>query len=314
MFSNSKISLFNFFLRIFYGTSNHFCSYNFTFFSTKAITTGIAYNTDIAEPVESWNDLLVEDNRGMIAVPSPLYSGAALNHLHALINTPEIGWDFYEGLNDLDIVPEGGNGPATKAVASGMPKLRIEEAAATRQAMIDRGEDVIVGVNKYRRAKEDDLDIRDIDNSVVRDAQIAALKRIRETRDQDRCDAALAELERVAREDGNLLAAAVEAARARASVGEISMAMEKVFGRHRAEVKTLAGVYGKAYEGDEGFAAIQKAVEDFAEVRLPISTRPWNGAMPVTISCATPGSLVKSEEQSEPRPIRASVTASSASE
>ncbi|TYC61970.1 ABC transporter substrate-binding protein [Rhodobacterales bacterium] len=96
-----------------------------TFFGTKAITTGIAYNPEIAEPVESWNDLLVEDNRGQIAVPSPLYSGAALNHLHALINTPDIGWAFYEGLNDLDIVPEGGNGPATKAVASGMAKYAI---------------------------------------------------------------------------------------------------------------------------------------------------------------------------------------------
>ncbi|WP_244629542.1 ABC transporter substrate-binding protein [Martelella limonii] len=108
-----------------------------TYFGTKAITTGIAYNTDIAEPVESWNDLLVEDNRGMIAVPSPLYSGAALNHLHALINAPEIGWSFYEGLNDLDIVPEGGNGPATKAVASGMAKYAILVDANTLRAKAD---------------------------------------------------------------------------------------------------------------------------------------------------------------------------------
>jgi len=146
-----------------------------------------------------------------------------------------------------------------------MPKLRIEESAARRQAMIDRGEEVIVGVNKYRLEKEDAIDILDIDNDKVREGQVARLAQIRSTRDSAACGAALAELERRASEGGNLLEAAVEAARARASVGEISMAMEKVFGRHRAEVKTLAGVYGAAYEGDAGFAAIQKSVEDFAE-------------------------------------------------
>jgi methylmalonyl-CoA mutase len=125
---------------------------------------------------------------------------------------------------------------------------------------------VIVGVNKYRLDKEDPIDIMDIDNDGVRIGQVAGLKKLRETRDQLACDAALVEIERRAREGGNLLEAAIDAARHRASVGEISMAMEKVFGRHRAEVKTLAGVYGAAYEGDEGFAAIQKDIEDFAEV------------------------------------------------
>jgi methylmalonyl-CoA mutase len=120
-------------------------------------------------------------------------------------------------------------------------------------------------VNKYRLDREEPIDIRDIDNTAVRDAQIARLTRVRTTRDSAACDAALAALERAAREGGNLLDAAVTAARARATVGEISMAMEKVFGRHRAEVKTLAGVYGSAYEGDEGFAAIQKDVEAFAD-------------------------------------------------
>lgn len=153
----------------------------------------------------------------------------------------------------------------TKAVASGMPKLRIEESAARRQAMIDRGEEVIVGVNKYRKDKEDPIDILDVDNVKVREAQIHRIGKVRASRDAATCEAALSELERTARDGGNLLAAAVEAARARATVGEISMAMEKVFGRHRAEVKTLAGVYGAAYEGDEGFAAIQRDVEAFAE-------------------------------------------------
>jgi len=123
---------------------------------------------------------------------------------------------------------------------------------------------VIVGVNKYKLDEEDPIDIRDIDNTAVRDSQIARIKTTRAKRDQNACDAALAELTRRAKEGGNLLEAAVAASRARATVGEISMAMEKEFGRHRAEVKTLAGVYGAAYEGDEGFAAIQKSVEDFA--------------------------------------------------
>jgi methylmalonyl-CoA mutase len=146
-----------------------------------------------------------------------------------------------------------------------MPKLRIEESAARRQAMIDRGDEVIVGVNKYKLAKQDPIDILDIDNMKVREAQIARLQATRAARDEARTQAALAELTRRAAEGGNLLEAAVEAARARASVGEISDAMEKVFGRHRAEVKTLAGVYGAAYEGDAGFEQIQRDVEAFAE-------------------------------------------------
>jgi methylmalonyl-CoA mutase len=157
-------------------------------------------------------------------------------------------------------------GGMTKAVASGMPKLRIEEAAARRQAAVDRGEEVIVGVNRFRLAEEEPIEILDVDNVKVREAQVAQLEKIRATRDRAACDGALAALEQAAASGkGNLLELAVEAARARASVGEISMAMEKAFGRHRAEVKTLAGVYGAAYEGDEGFTAIQKEVEDFAE-------------------------------------------------
>ncbi|MGB1209722.1 MAG: methylmalonyl-CoA mutase family protein, partial [Paracoccaceae bacterium] len=169
----------------------------------------------------------------------------------------EEAWKLIEEVEEM--------GGMTKAVASGMPKLRIEESAARRQAMIDRGDEVIVGVNKYRLEKEDEIDILDVDNMAVREAQVARLKQIRETRDDAACQAALTNLTKCAKEGGNLLAAAVEAARARASVGEISMAMEEEFGRHRAEVKTLAGVYGAAYEGDAGFAAIQKSIEAFAE-------------------------------------------------
>ncbi len=222
---------------------------------TNALDEAIALPTDFSARIARNTQLILQEETGVTKVVDPLAGSYYIEKLTS--DLAEKAWALIEEVDEM--------GGMTKAVASGMPKLRIEESAATRQAMIDRGEQVIVGVNKYRLEKEDELDILDIDNAKVRDAQIKALERIRAGRDQQACDAALAELERRAREGGNLLDAAVEAARARASVGEISMAMEKVFGRHRAEVKTLAGVYGKAYEGDEGFAAIQKAVEDFAE-------------------------------------------------
>ena len=154
----------------------------------------------------------------------------------------------------------------TKAVASGLPKLRIEESgSASAGRRWDRGEEVIVGVNKYRKDKEDPIDILDIDNAKVRDAQIARLEQIRASRDQAAVDAALTALEAGARADGNLLALAVEAARARGDGWRDLGRLERVFDRHRAEVRTLAGVYGAAYEGDDGFEAIQREVERFAE-------------------------------------------------
>ena len=124
---------------------------------------------------------------------------------------------------------------------------------------------MIVGVNKYTADKQPDIEVRDIDNNQVREAQVAKLQSIRASRDQLACDAALLELGRRCVECGNLLEAAVEAARHRATVGEISFAMDGTFGRHRAEVKTFAGVYGSAYDGDENFESIQKSVEEFAK-------------------------------------------------
>ncbi|MEL6265025.1 MAG: methylmalonyl-CoA mutase family protein, partial [Pseudomonadota bacterium] len=155
-------------------------------------------------------------------------------------------------------------GGMTEAVASGMPKLRIEEVAARRQAAVDRGDEVIVGVNRYRPETPDKVDILNVDNVAVRAAQVARLESVRASRDQGACDAALAELERRAREGGNLLEGAVAAARARATVGEISDAMERVFDRHRADTRTLSGVYGQAYDGDAGFQRIQADVDAFA--------------------------------------------------
>ncbi|MFD1341901.1 methylmalonyl-CoA mutase [Litorisediminicola beolgyonensis] len=222
---------------------------------TNALDEAMALPTEFSARIARNTQLILQEETGVTNVVDPLAGSYYVEKLtHDLA---EEAWKLIEEVDEM--------GGMTKAVTSGMPKLRIEEAAATRQAKIDRGEDVIVGVNKYRLEKEDELDILDIDNAKVREAQVAGLERIRASRDQEACDRALAKLEETAAGEGNLLAAAVEAARARASVGEISMAMEKIWGRHRAEVKTLAGVYGAAYEGDEGFAAIQRSVEAFAE-------------------------------------------------
>jgi methylmalonyl-CoA mutase len=222
---------------------------------TNALDEAIALPTDFSARIARNTQLILQEETGVTNVVDPLAGSYYVEKLTA--DLADAAWKLIEEVDEM--------GGMTKAVASGMPKLRIEETAARRQADIDRGDQVIVGVNKYRLEKEDEIDILDVDNVAVREAQIARLENIRRTRDQAKCEAALAELSRRAAEGGNLLEAAVEAARARASVGEISMAMENVFGRHRAEVKTLAGVYGAAYEGDEDFAAIQKSVENFAE-------------------------------------------------
>ena len=222
---------------------------------TNALDEAIALPTDFSARIARNTQLILQEETGVTNVIDPLAGSYYVEKLtHDLA---EAAWALMEEVEDM--------GGMTKAVASGMPKLRIEEAAAKRQAMIDRGEEVVVGVNKYRLDQEEELEILDVDNVAVREAQVARLQNLRASRDADACAAALANVERCAAGDGNLLAAAVEAARARASVGEISMAMEKTFGRHRAEVKTLAGVYGAAYEGDEGFAAIQKSVDTFAQ-------------------------------------------------
>lgn len=222
---------------------------------TNALDEAIALPTDFSSRIARNTQLILQEETGVTNVVDPLAGSYYVESLtHELA---EAAWKLIEEVEEM--------GGMTKAVASGMPKLKIEESAATRQANIDRGIEVIVGVNKYRKDNEDPIDIRDIDNDAVRQSQVARIEKMRATRDQAACDAALAEVTRRAHEGGNLLEAAVEASRHRATVGEISMAMEDAFGRHRAEVKTLAGVYGAAYEGDEGFAAIQDAVNKFAD-------------------------------------------------
>jgi methylmalonyl-CoA mutase len=222
---------------------------------TNSFDEAIALPTEFSARIARNTQLILQNETGVTRVVDPL---AGSYYVEAL--TDQLATEAWKLIEEVDAL-----GGMTKAVATGMPKLRIEEAAARRQAVVDRGEEVIVGVNKFRLETEDALEIRDVDNVQVRTSQVARLEKIRATRDQSACDEALAALEVSARGNGNLLAAAVEAARVRATVGEISDAMEKVFGRHRAEVRMLSGVYGAAYEGDAEFAAIQREVEAFAE-------------------------------------------------
>ncbi len=222
---------------------------------TNSFDEAIALPSEFSARIARNTQLILQNETGVTRVVDPLAGSYYVEKLTA--EMIDEAWKLIEEVEAM--------GGMTKAVASGLPKLRIEEAAARRQAAIDRGEEVIVGVNRFRPEREDPVEVREIDNTAVREAQIARLEQIRASRDAGAVEAALGALEAAARSgEGNLLELAVEAARARASVGEISMAMEKAFGRHRAEVKTLAGVYGAAYEGDEDFAAIQKEVEDFA--------------------------------------------------
>jgi methylmalonyl-CoA mutase len=156
-------------------------------------------------------------------------------------------------------------GGMVKAIEAGMPKARIEAAAARRQARWDRGEDTVVGVNRYRPEQDEPVELLNIDTTAVREGQIRCLAEVRGGRDQARCEAALKALRLGAAGDANLLALAIEAARARATLGEISSAMEREFGRWRAEVRAISGVYGAAFREDEMFEAIQREVEQFAE-------------------------------------------------
>ena len=155
-------------------------------------------------------------------------------------------------------------GGMAKAIETGMPKLRIEEAAARKQARIDKGDDVIVGVNKYTLDEEEDVEVLEIDNQAVRESQLARLAEIRSSRDESAVETILEEIYQCAVSgEGNLLELAVEATRRRATVGEISFAMEREFGRFNAQAQTVSGVYGSAFQEDENWQGISKDIDDF---------------------------------------------------
>jgi methylmalonyl-CoA mutase len=223
---------------------------------TNGYDEAVSLPTDTAARVARNTQLILQEETGIPAVVDPWGGSYFMESLTASV---------YAAANDLiDEVEQLGG--MTKAIVAGMPKLRIEESATRRQARVDSGEDVIVGVNKYRLDREDELEVRDIDNSAVRRAQVERLERIRAARDAgevERCLQALSEA--AASGEGNLLEVAVAAARARASVGEISDALEKVYTRHRADVRAVSGVYGASYHGDEDFEEVSRQVAEFAE-------------------------------------------------
>ena len=218
----------------------------------EAVTLPTPFSARIARNTQ----LILAEETGITHVIDPLGGSYYLESL-----TAAIAREAEKLIAEIEAL-----GGMTKAIEAGMPKMRIEEAATRRQARIDRGEDVVVGVNKYQTDQPTEVEIIDIDNTAVREQQIARLGRIRATRDAARCSATLAALESGARGPGaNLLALAIECASARATVGEISEAMERVFGRHRAQVRSVAGGYSAAYRGDPDFEALQAQIRAFAE-------------------------------------------------
>ena len=223
---------------------------------TNALDEAIGLPTRSSARIARNTQLIIAEETGIPAVIDPLGGSYYVESLTASM--------VAEAKKLIAEVEEMGG--MTKAVAAGLPKLRIEEAAARKQARIDRGEEVVVGVNKYKRDIEEPIEILDIDNDKVRTGQVARLKKVRDTRDQAACDAALKALTEAARSgDGNLLALAVDATRKRATVGEISDALESVYTRYRAEIRSISGVYGAAYSEDASFMKIRDDVAAFAE-------------------------------------------------
>ncbi len=223
---------------------------------TNAFDEALALPSEASARVARNTQLILQEETGIPAVIDP-WGGSYF--MEAL--TASLAAEARKVMAEVDEL-----GGMARAIEAGMPKLRIEECAARRQARIDRGEDVVVGVNKYRTdGPEAELDLLEIDNSAVRDSQIRRLAELRRQRDDGAVERALAALEEAAREaTGNLLALAVEAARARATLGEISEALERVYGRHRPETRTISGVYAAVSEGDQEFDAARADVEAFA--------------------------------------------------
>ncbi|EZP56150.1 methylmalonyl-CoA mutase [Sphingomonas sp. RIT328] len=218
---------------------------------TNALDEAIALPTDFSARIARNTQIVLQEETGMTKVVDPLGGSYYVESLtKSLVDG---AWEIIERVER-----EGG---MAKAVAAGWPKAMIEEAAAARAARVDRGEDVIVGVNKYRLAGEAPIDILDVDNVAVREAQVRRIAAVKASRDEAACRRALDALREGARGTDNLLALAVDAARARATLGEISAAMEDVFGRFGTHPKPVKGVYGGAYTDDERWARLVRGVE-----------------------------------------------------
>ena len=223
---------------------------------TNALDEAIALPTPFSARIARNTQLIVAEETGIPKVVDPLGGSYYVETL-----TNSLASEARKLIQEVENF-----GGMTKAVDAGMPKQRIEEAAARKQARIDLGEDVVVGVNKYQPDEAEQIDILVIDNAEVREQQIKRLNSVRALRDNKACQAALASLKHAAsNNEGNLLDLSVQASRARATVGEISETLEEVFTRHRAQTQSISGIYGSAYKDDENFAKIRDQVGAFAE-------------------------------------------------
>jgi methylmalonyl-CoA mutase len=221
---------------------------------TNALDEAIALPTDFSARIARNTQIVIQEETGMCNVVDPLGGSYYIESL-----TKELvdkAWDIIEKVE--------ADGGMAKAVAAGWPKAMIEEASAAKAARIDRKEEIIVGVNKYRLAQEDKIDILDVDNVAVRAGQIARIEKVKAGRDEAKCQAALDALREGARGTENLLGLAVECARQRATLGEISLAMEDVFGRYGTTPTPVKGIYGGAYGADANWAMLIEGVEAVA--------------------------------------------------
>ncbi len=222
---------------------------------TNALDEAIALPTDFSARIARNTQIFLQEETKITKTVDPWAGSFYVEKLTAEI--ADKAWKLIEEVEEL--------GGMTKAIEAGIPKLRIEEAAARKQARIDSGQDVIVGVNKYRLKKEDPLHILDVDNQMVRKAQIERLEKIKASRNESEVKNLLQQLTQAAQSgEGNLLALAVNAARERATLGEISDALEAVFGRYKAQIKSFSGVYSKEIKNDESFATAKKKADEFA--------------------------------------------------
>jgi len=223
---------------------------------TNALDEAIALPTDFSARIARNTQLYLQDETGICKVVDPW---AGSYYVEALTNQlVKKAWAHIQEIEDL--------GGMTKAIDTGLPKMRIEEAAARRQAQIDSGKETIVGLNKFRLQQEDPLEILDIDNSAVRNSQIQRLKKLRGERDETKVRTALNALTQSAETgEGNLLELSVEAARCRTSLGEISDALEKVFGRHKAVIRSISGVYSSEFGEKEEVSTVRKMADAFEQ-------------------------------------------------
>jgi methylmalonyl-CoA mutase len=223
---------------------------------TNALDEAIALPTDFSARIARNTQLYLQEETQITKVIDPW---AGSHYVESLTKQlMEKAWEHIEEIEEL--------GGMTKAIETGLPKMRIEEAAARRQAMIDSGKESIIGVNKYRLDKEDDIETLDIDNTAVRQKQIERIQKLKAERNEENVAKALEALTAAAETgEGNLLEKAVEAARARATLGEISDAVEKVSGRHKATIRSISGVYSSNFSNEQEIAVVQEMTEEFLE-------------------------------------------------